>query len=549
MLIRKVFDCKWAVQCVVAGLLALIGLALAHGPTLAQAPGENPVMDLRMRQTPIAWTEVTGTLEIILEARTLDGMPRAISQMQDAVYLSPNFNALVQSVAAEFVFPDHDYNVTWRYSSFEGIIQFQSFTYGFVPVYLGGPDADTWHWVATFTVTFSHSPTHADRGSVVWWWDTPDYLVSAVKLDGSGLTETIHNEEIGTLENVPLNLNLMDMSVRLENQVCGPVTGTVDLVFEVQGADQNQDTWLLFMAQNAVVVDPASLALIQDVRLKAWGFPEAWYIVHERWVAAYGELEFQIVHKAFQDFIILGPEPTPLVTFTMVFTVTPGANGTVDWYSGSPDYSLRAGRVDWPDTHLIYGLELSLPQTLTFGCAMGSYALPLDPGWNLVSIPLDPDNPALPDALSSIEGHYDSVWAYDGCDAGDPWKLYNPAAPPFNNDLAQIGPDVPFWIDMTVADTLVVSGTAPTSTSFSLCGGSGGWNPGWNMVGWPAHDASALPQALDSIAGIYTVVWGYDSGGWTSYVPGRPTNDLTTLTPGAGYWIQVTQDATLHVAY
>ena len=37
-------------------------------------------------------------------------------------------------------------------------------------------------------------------------------------------------------------------------------------------------------------------------------------------------------------------------------------------------------------------------------------------------------------------GRYDLVYAYHASDVGDPWKKYNVAAPPFLNDLPEMGP-------------------------------------------------------------------------------------------------------------
>ena len=55
-------------------------------------------------------------------------------------------------------------------------------------------------------------------------------------------------------------------------------------------------------------------------------------------------------------------------------------------------------------------------------------------GWHLISIPLVPidTNPAA--ALSSIEGKYNSVWAYD-LDKG--WTIYDPTDPE-GSDLKKI---------------------------------------------------------------------------------------------------------------
>jgi hypothetical protein len=41
-------------------------------------------------------------------------------------------------------------------------------------------------------------------------------------------------------------------------------------------------------------------------------------------------------------------------------------------------------------------------------------------------------------------------------------------------------------------------------------------------------------------------VWGYSNGTWYLYDPADPAgSDLTTLTHGSGYWINVNADCTL----
>lgn len=56
-----------------------------------------------------------------------------------------------------------------------------------------------------------------------------------------------------------------------------------------------------------------------------------------------------------------------------------------------------------------------------------------------------------------------------------------------------------------------------------------------------------VEQALGSIAGKYTTVWGFDSSrqAWLVYKPGVAISDLKVLQKGKGYWIQATDDVVL----
>jgi len=86
------------------------------------------------------------------------------------------------------------------------------------------------------------------------------------------------------------------------------------------------------------------------------------------------------------------------------------------------------------------------PVTLTVsGSVPSSTDISLYTGWNLVGYPSQTTR-AVTEALASIEGKYDLVYAYDAWDAADPWKKYNTAAPPFLNDLTEMGPGWGYWI-------------------------------------------------------------------------------------------------------
>jgi len=64
-----------------------------------------------------------------------------------------------------------------------------------------------------------------------------------------------------------------------------------------------------------------------------------------------------------------------------------------------------------------------------------------------------------------------------------------------------------------------------------------------------------LPDALDGITGKYNLVMAYHAADtadpWKLYEPGVPAwvTDLDQLDPGWGYWIDMTQAATLSVGF
>lgn len=162
-------------------------------------------------------------------------------------------------------------------------------------------------------------------------------------------------------------------------------------------------------------------------------------------------------------------------------------------------------------------------------------------GWNLVSLPVIPENRAITEVLESIAGKYTLVEAYDA--EHDTWHIYDPALPPEANTLLTLDEATAFWIKMSEVGTLQLPGLLPIYTEQPLFAG-------WNLVSYPASEPRTVAEAFSSIAGKYTQVLRYEPGestAWKRYNTGIPpwANSLTQITPGWGYWVYVTEDCTL----
>jgi hypothetical protein len=156
----------------------------------------------------------------------------------------------------------------------------------------------------------------------------------------------------------------------------------------------------------------------------------------------------------------------------------------------------------------------------------------LDGNWNMISLEKQPATTAIATVLDSIAGKYISVWAY----IGGAWKVYDPASPGFS-DLTDMEAGIGYWINMSEAATLTVSGSTP-SKSIAI-------SSGWNLVGYNSSTAQAADTALASIDGKYVSVWAYIGGAWKVYDPANPGfSDLTDMEPGHGYWINANQVCT-----
>ncbi len=180
-----------------------------------------------------------------------------------------------------------------------------------------------------------------------------------------------------------------------------------------------------------------------------------------------------------------------------------------------------------------------------------SQDIALAEGWNLVSFRVHPTSTAVADVLASVAGNYDLVYAWDAVNDGWLKKDNVPESP---DDLDTLDETRGFWIHMTAADTLTVSGTIPFTTNIALSSNGGGWN----LVGYPSTAGGALPGILTShgvAAENLGLVYAYhaaEADSWKLFDSnGAPyANDLTTLSAGWGYWIQIdTADDTWEVTY
>ena len=273
------------------------------------------------------------------------------------------------------------------------------------------------------------------------------------------------------------------------------------------------------------------------------------------------------------------------VTYTPAdFTITP-ASATVTLsdltaiYDGTPksvtvttgpaglSYNVSYdGSSDPPSNTGSYAVVVTITDPNYTGSASGTFvivgkcSLDLVPGWNLVSCNVHPASTDPADVLSDISGHYDLVYAWDATgdspNSGNWQKYAPPPLPPFQNNLPILDEKMGFWINMTEPDTLDIVGSVPASTEIALWDNVGGWN----LVGYPSIMDRALPGALSDhgVNDLFTLIIAYHpidtADPWKlfdllayQYFP--YSNDLQTMTPGWGYWINVTADSTWSVNF
>jgi len=160
---------------------------------------------------------------------------------------------------------------------------------------------------------------------------------------------------------------------------------------------------------------------------------------------------------------------------------------------------------------------------------MESFTLLLEQGWNLVSFPVQPTDPAPAAVMSPVSEKCDSVWSYDW-ESG--WSIYIPGAPTALEMIAGPG----YWIRMNEACNLTISGIEPQSTEIFLKGGE------WNLVGYMSQESKGTEDCMLSVGNFIDSVWDYDwEDGWSIYIPGIPSV-VENMKPGDGYWIRADED-------
>lgn len=233
----------------------------------------------------------------------------------------------------------------------------------------------------------------------------------------------------------------------------------------------------------------------------------------------------------------------------LTYTITSGSLAFTDAFTGA---LARVAGEDIGDYAILQGnLALNANYNMTFVegtltiIAGTEHQIDLVAGWNLVSFNLTPSDPDIEVVLEEIMEGVDLVYAWNG-ETGS-WLRFDPDVG-FGNTLEELDEAMGFWINMDAAATLTVVGTEPTTTDIPLY-------TGWNLIGYPADAGDDLPGALDGISGNYNLVMAYHaadtSDPWKLYEPDVPdwVTDLDQLDPGWGYWIDMTEGATLSIDF
>jgi hypothetical protein len=167
--------------------------------------------------------------------------------------------------------------------------------------------------------------------------------------------------------------------------------------------------------------------------------------------------------------------------------------------------------------------------------------IPLDFGWNLISLPLWRGDTSLASVLESISGEYDAVQWYNPSDLEDSWKHHQISKPSDLDDLNYIDHSQGLWIHITAPGGTTLNTTGwefTTKATIPL-------KAGWNHVGYPSRNSYNRTKGLDALefgVDVDCIQW-YDSSTQTWHFMDSGDN----FVPGRGYWFHSKVDITWEV--
>jgi Raf kinase inhibitor-like YbhB/YbcL family protein len=169
------------------------------------------------------------------------------------------------------------------------------------------------------------------------------------------------------------------------------------------------------------------------------------------------------------------------------------------------------------------------------GVATGTYTVTLALGWNFVSFPKQPPSGGNIDTLlGPIASNINVLWGYDN--ENQAWERWTPGGGG-SNTLSVINPHRGYWFHMNSPVVLDISGwLSPIAANRHLY-------EGWNLFGYTGVDNANVNSVLDTIPGVWSMLWGWNEGQWFGKHPAIATlpsglEPLTLFNIGKAYWVK-----------
>ena len=179
--------------------------------------------------------------------------------------------------------------------------------------------------------------------------------------------------------------------------------------------------------------------------------------------------------------------------------------------------------------------------------ARAGYKVNIRPGWNLISLPGTPTNPAVSAVLDDLQAN--TALSYQ---SGEWLSALRGEDGEWQGTLEQIEGGYGYWIQTTAAETItaVIPPTLPNQVLPTVPITSG-----WNLVGVIDAAQKSAGSTTDPDTYFVNVSWrvayGFDTQGsrWTKILPAPSSNDVGSnneaIANGKGYWVWSTEPGTL----
>lgn len=181
----------------------------------------------------------------------------------------------------------------------------------------------------------------------------------------------------------------------------------------------------------------------------------------------------------------------------------------------------------------------------TASAATVSQTIELNPGWNLISLSVDPVDANVANVFSPLGAAFESVWQYNA--VAQSWQTYQPVPIAGVDSFSTIATGQGYWVKVTSHSTLVIAGNdVPAGGQIELY-------PGWNLVGFTAATEIHYNDVLNNVP--YTQLWTYDSLAGLAgefigieIAAGSGTvlrEEFKLIQPGRAYWVLATEQTTV----
>jgi len=225
--------------------------------------------------------------------------------------------------------------------------------------------------------------------------------------------------------------------------------------------------------------------------------------------------------------------------------LTASENLTLTETANTYSVTLTVGEVD-PDTYTLTitaedgaGNPATENVTVEVVAELTAYNLDLEEGWNLISLPLIPDDEDIATILADITDNVSQVRTFLYESGGLVEYVWMEGG--LVGALDEMVDGQGYWIEMTLAKTLVINGSEQPSP--------GGAMPaydvyeGWNLIGFKSVGTDTATDYLGSVVDTMQRLYGYNAVG-DYYITLQ--DDDGDLEPGQGYWLAVSADGTIY---